>query len=783
MVKNKGVALLYSIILMTLLVMILAIAINQMQHGMFIVKKFYAETKAEWAARAGLEYVAYKMTEDPYWPFGGVQNQTESFGKYEIKQSHSADKCILRGISTQEKNLEFYIVFKNKVTHEGGDRYSIAGDYFTNSGSPIEYASINSLNIEKFESAASAGNSEGLCFEVKVSNNGHYKYLMPSSIYIAADGRCGAYKSVVERLICVDTSGNIEGGIYSGGSIKTELHGKGAALNVEQLGNGKPQIFAKNNVSIHRDFNAKYSRNIPEVKPCNIGEGIIYYGNDMIISDSSLERTSAEEIGFKRKVGGNAVKMQPPLPEYPRLSWDELGSKRPPSVANLDSGSYIFIPDPTSGDYNLFYFPTLCLDALAVVPSTEPMEGSVGARPEGDTIYHYKEANFLSKISCTQGAYNNNFYINGAKKIVPGDFAEANVGLSKKDIISWDMRLVGKIYKPVMMITSSVNLLDVTVPGILTKINGLNILALAIESSTSGGDKYVVSHIHPVLQFNGQFHSVREQMQMLRGENSNPDQVTLYTPKDSSVYIRGLLGGTGRIVTGSMAFEASSGLETESDNHIAIYAAGDIDVKYVSARQTSTLEHFVEDLVLNAIAGERGELEQIVNRVLKKRISFKDPHVSGKNNPPLTNSLLNALVDHYGYTEGDVRSLIKNNVALNSKISVEISGFKTYTVCNVSANRDSLVLYSRAPSSFKGVIYTWGNFYTDADYGDFVMQGALVAFGGDPASDSPGQNGRGNITLNDCTDFRIVYDPAELAQLFPPDPSSIRLNEVYTNRL
>ena len=781
MVKNRGVMLLYSIIVMTLLAMILAIAINQMQHGMFITKKFYAETKAEWAARTGLEYVSYKMTENPYWPFGDGISQTESFGKYQITKTLSSDKCILHGVSNQEEDLEFYIVFKNKVVNEGADCYSIAGEDFTANGSPIEYASVNSLNIKEFESAALSGDSDGLCFEVRVSENGHYTYLMPSSVYIAADGRCGAYKSVLERLICIDTSGDIDGGVYSGNNFRVDLHGKGAAFNVEQLGSGKPQIFAKNNFNIYRDFNAKYSRDFPVVKPCNIGEGTIYYGKDMVISDSSLERASAEEIGFKRKVGVNAVKMQPPLPEYPRLSWDELESKKPASLPNLDSGSYIFIPDPTSGDYNLFYFPTLCLDTLSVVPPSMTEEGEIIPNPARDVVPRYRDATFISKLEYTQEAYDKDFEGAGAKRIPPGDFARAAIGFPTPNIISWNMRQVGKTYKPIMMITSSVNLSDITVPGTSDTINGFNILALGVSDT---GDKYVISPvIRPVLSFNGKFNSTSSLIQMLMGKKKAAEPVTLYTPKDSSVYIKGLLGGTGQIVTGSMAFEAGSNLETKSENHIAIYAAGDVDIKYVSARQTL----MVDDFVLSAIAGETGKLDSIVNKALKATITFKDPNLPATS-PQLKDSLQNVLIEYYGYSKNDARALIKNNIEVNALTSIKVEkrwlrSDKIYTVCDVPTNRYTLTLSPRAPSCFKGVIYTWGNFYADTDYGDFVMQGALVAFGGDPSYAAPGQNNRGSIILNDCTDFRIVYDPAELAQLFPPDPSSIRLNEVYTNRL
>lgn len=91
--------------------------------------------------------------------------------------------------------------------------------------------------------------------------------------------------------------------------------------------------------------------------------------------------------------------------------------------------------------------------------------------------------------------------------------------------------------------------------------------------------------------------------------------------------------------------------------------------------------------------------------------------------------------------------------------------------------------------NLKGVVYTWGNFEARLGYvgpdvgdcGDLNIQAAIVAYGGGPTTQQPGQAGGGAIRIT-AHGANFVYDPAYLlglAQTLPPRP----LRPLYWDRL
>lgn len=89
----------------------------------------------------------------------------------------------------------------------------------------------------------------------------------------------------------------------------------------------------------------------------------------------------------------------------------------------------------------------------------------------------------------------------------------------------------------------------------------------------------------------------------------------------------------------------------------------------------------------------------------------------------------------------------------------------------------------------KGVIYTWSNFSAQLGYqgndvsrwGSLNIEGALVAYGGDPSEDEPGANGGGVIDLV-AGSANVTFDPGYLAGL-QENPTPSPLDRLYWNRL
>lgn len=82
------------------------------------------------------------------------------------------------------------------------------------------------------------------------------------------------------------------------------------------------------------------------------------------------------------------------------------------------------------------------------------------------------------------------------------------------------------------------------------------------------------------------------------------------------------------------------------------------------------------------------------------------------------------------------------------------------------------------PLKLEGLIYTWGDVKcyganpTGASLAsmlaDITLQGALVAYGGDPASGTPGSNMKGKVDIF-ANDFQLIYDPLKLGDGTAPD--------------
>ncbi len=97
--------------------------------------------------------------------------------------------------------------------------------------------------------------------------------------------------------------------------------------------------------------------------------------------------------------------------------------------------------------------------------------------------------------------------------------------------------------------------------------------------------------------------------------------------------------------------------------------------------------------------------------------------------------------------------------------------------------------YKYADFTLNGVVYTQKNFTAHMGYDDpnvtqwgrLNITGAVVAYGGDPASDAPGASGDGSISFTGRT-VNLTFDPAYLGglmQTLPPTP----LEQVLYNRI
>lgn len=90
----------------------------------------------------------------------------------------------------------------------------------------------------------------------------------------------------------------------------------------------------------------------------------------------------------------------------------------------------------------------------------------------------------------------------------------------------------------------------------------------------------------------------------------------------------------------------------------------------------------------------------------------------------------------------------------------------------------------------KGVVYSWGDFVAKLSHsslpgrgGQFTLDGSLIAYGGDPAVDAPGQNGLGYVEML-ADQIDMTFDPSYVGGLDSKLPTDFNLQRVsWSNRL
>jgi hypothetical protein len=88
----------------------------------------------------------------------------------------------------------------------------------------------------------------------------------------------------------------------------------------------------------------------------------------------------------------------------------------------------------------------------------------------------------------------------------------------------------------------------------------------------------------------------------------------------------------------------------------------------------------------------------------------------------------------------------------------------------------------------EGLVYTWGNFVamlgdtvSGSSWANFELRGALVAYGADPASESPGSAGSGQIQVA-AKQAKIIWDDREMAGMNPETSGSTLRRILYNGR-
>ena len=112
----------------------------------------------------------------------------------------------------------------------------------------------------------------------------------------------------------------------------------------------------------------------------------------------------------------------------------------------------------------------------------------------------------------------------------------------------------------------------------------------------------------------------------------------------------------------------------------------------------------------------------------------------------------------YDPTNSDYPWTIGATTESNNQSSESIMLHKTSSGFTELSTNDTIL---------KGLVYTWKNFKArDLGGGALSIRGGIVAYGGDPASQSPGANGYGKIDINGGKYVTFTYDPDYMKLIF-----------------
>lgn len=773
---GKGIFLICALFATTLISIFMIGAAKNLHESLFVVKKFLGERKAYWAAQAGQAYAIWRMHGDKSWPFSGTLKDND-FGTYKVSESRIGDVVKIHGKSG-EGDSEFFIVFSNSKTPKG-DYSTIVPEGFEDDDD-LRYFSYNTLS-----SSGDSGNYVSEIIETAEKPFSRKTVISRPGVYIAADGRSGAYRSALEKMVIIESSEQYTGGIYSGGDIEVNLKGENAIMSIVQASTGKPDVFCKGAFSVGRTSLNQASKKTKF--PVQLADGTVYYRSDVKIDDKVTNKVyssmkSSDRNSFKRKYGLNIDKYSASN-EFPVADWNSITKKAKKNFKlEIETGTYAAIYNNESEKYDLYYIEHYSRSEDAVDSIAEKLNEMM---PDGETG-------------------------NSTETYLKKAFGQNSRRITDSKALSIETVESGGAKAPLIHVKD-----DVAVKG---DIEGLAFISIdrdgprkaTVEDTEPPADEdpspgtgqtddpggsygrrsngYVASAQSLTLKFDS---NEKEERLYQKKDNDEIEEISKFTKDPASIYcdgpitVKGRLKGEGQLFGGSsVTFDTGSDLnviseESEkkygSSNQIAIYAKGSVRMGYIGMK--SNMEMLYEKLK-NCMSEKSGNSTYDLERqVLNSKIQLTETDMSNLDPSAKVkrNCTLEELMEKgYGYTERERSSMVRKSIESNmstSRSRNNRTGMFVYTYR--LPKEDKIEVPEQSPSSFKGIIYTCGGFYANMEDYPLTLNGVIVSYGGDPSLTLPGTGDGidnssllglepGSIKIDNCSNFTIIYDSTDL---------------------
>ena len=857
--NKKGILLIYVLFISVLISIFLLTAVGNMNNSFLTTNIFTGENKAYWAAESGIQYCEYKLKSDIGWPFLTNKEYTEKFGKFTITSKKDGENgYYVHGKTDKREEFCIYFSKKEKKIAELNNitTYNIIPDKFPSDPKSLSYCSYSSITKSDKENLlnGATNNNDNTEKELIVSKSPveHKIMIISPGIYIVSDGRCGAYRSVIEKMLIADNSNGFNAGIYAGGNINITMSGHNSTFAVSNIANSKPEVYCKGQIKItrngHSNSNSKY------VFPISMENGTIYYGNrnsfnicDKIENGINESTTKITNNEFKRKYGLNLEEYSASKDDlFPKIQWEQVEKIRKNQESKEDKNGKPIIKYPKSGSYfailedsNEYILCNLSknyieegefstkkfnddldnADASLEEKRKEIREKySEPIRDKYGNIIDYvltAEGHILIDKTLTDKALINQLIknVNGLsddadvdKYIIDSQKTnsifsietEKNEFFEDNDEEDDDNHHKDKVkaqkaqFIPKITLKKSIEM----VPETISNEEYFNLIAL---TKNNEGKFDINQSVKTELIFQDQ----TNELPVKKGEDDSliPDKTMTMLYTQGSVYINGQLSGNGQILScGNIYFKAGTRLNTnlsgeEANNKIALYSKGSI-IMGVPEGKGNLTDLYTK--IRKALAGESAMYTTtIVNRALNSTVEQTDLTDKEKKRLSKSNkgdiSLKNCMMKCYGYTSREAKNFIENIVQKNA--------YTLYNYYNsiyyMPKKEEDITIESQNPSSFSGVIYSWGGFKSNAEYKDVIINGVLVTYGANPdyqpgsgkglneANSADNDIKNGGIKIENCENFKVMYTSSDINTFMKlcKQEKPIGLTKIYQNVL
>ncbi len=776
---GKGMILLYAVFVVFFTTILLTFLFNMMERSIFLTKNTVFETRAYWAAVAGLEYAEFQLNRNIYWPMLGNFKDTDS--EYEINTTYFGNNVKIEG--RNKKTNDFFTIFFSdtiSASKTSGIDSSIAGKDDT-----LPYSFNNEWYMAKNNNAVN--NFAGKRVEVSVAPKHNLFIPGGGKIYVSVKGTSGSRVCNLEKTYTVSALKNRYPLAIYAKDINIDVNNK---FIVNETGGRHPAVVCENkfnlvSTSYKLTEDDSEARNLGNM-PCFLQDGIVFTDSNKInISGKSFDRAdlkTSEKYGIRIEKLLDFMKIKPQIPQVGNV----------PSISGTDI-TVITIP------YAVALIPAATTpEELKTIVATPPPLGTV---EKSALFVGMGEGNVGSTES--QIDYGKILQLQGEKDKWEEICATMtkNPRLWPKDDVTESLKYLEDLKKK----------LAIAKVGVKKYSDGSNeIYYLEKEFAPDSPELSIIASRFAVngkqIQMNGKL-SVRNSLSI----NGVSGRYGFHMSDDSCISAGGNLiidrgiEGSGSLSARNIEIRGPVKLNKADSGYVNLYASEDITFNYsqnITTKNDDVMPTWiVTHFLIDAFSRSNSEngipsadspsadsfLSEIINgKTLQQVIAVNDfPLDENIRKGFLNNTLKEILKKAYLYSSvsgnnspegfvGQVYSnLKKKNVKFNKSdiyplfnVSAEALNrrdFSDYKILPPTEFKDSKIVLAES-SNIKGAICSGRDVNININSGDFAVEGLILC-------------GR---TLNESglDNFIVRYDPALSAIYTNPDEHDYRVSEV-----